>query len=100
MLVTSRMWRSMRWTRAVWWGASQVEAQAGEQRPGRPTPLPVTFQRERLLLVRTFSSRPIRRWPCLIRRNRVEAVAAAEEEEEEVVAVAAEAVEPVEAEVV
>src|SRR6266852_4753799 len=33
-------------------------------------PLRTTFPRGRLHCVRTFSSRPIRRWPCLIRRSR------------------------------
>jgi hypothetical protein len=37
-----------------------------EQRPGRRAPFRITFQRERLRFARTFSSRPTRRWPCLI----------------------------------
>src|SRR5260370_23233014 len=80
MLATSRMWRSTRSMPAVSWRLLQAGAPAGEQRLGRFIPLQATFPRGRLLLVHTLSSRPIRRWPCLIRRSRAaepEAVAAA-----------------------
>src|SRR6266851_1765594 len=85
MLATSRMWRSTRSMPAVSWRPLQAGAPAGEQRLGRLIPLQATFPRGRLLLVHTLSSRPIRRWPCLIRRSRAavaepEAVAAAEAE--------------------
>src|SRR5216683_1660090 len=99
MLATSRMWRSTRSMPAVSWRPLQAGAPAGEQRLGRLIPLQATFPRGRLLLVHTLSSRPIRRWPCLIRRSRAavaepEAVAAAE------AAVAARAAVAVRAEVV
>src|SRR5712691_1412699 len=67
MLATSRMWRSTRSMPAVSWRPLQAGAPAGEQRLGRLIPLQATFPRGRLLLVHTLSSRPIRRWPCLIR---------------------------------
>src|SRR6266849_4671152 len=67
MLATSRMWRSTRSMPAVSWRPLQAGAPAGEQRLGRFIPLQATFPRGRLLLVHTLSSRPIRRWPCLIR---------------------------------
>src|SRR6266478_9274951 len=70
MLATSRMWRSTRSMPAVSWRPLQAGAPAGEQRLGRLIPLQATFPRGRLLLVHTLSSRPIRRWPCLIRRSR------------------------------
>src|SRR5712671_5325904 len=100
MLATSRMWRSTRSMPAVSWRPLQAGAPAGEQRLGRLIPLQATFPRGRLLLVHTLSSRPIRRWPCLIRRSRAAAepvaVAAAEAVVEEavraVVVVRAEAV--------
>src|SRR5713226_8894832 len=81
MLATSQMWRSTRSMLAVSWRPLRAGAPAGEQRLGRFIPLQATFPRGRLLLVHTLSSRPIRRWPCLIRRSRAaepEAVAAAE----------------------
>src|SRR5258707_12986904 len=82
MRATSPMWRSTRSMPAVSWRPLQAGAPAGEQRLGRFIPLQATFPRGRLLLVHTLSSRPIRRWPCLIRRSRAaaepEAVAAAE----------------------
>src|SRR5260370_73835 len=83
MLATSRMWRSTLWTLAVWSRQPRAGAPAGEQRLGGPTPFQTTFPRGRLHRVHTFSSRPIRQWPCLIRSGRVAAVA------EVVVAVAA-----------
>src|SRR6266852_4893521 len=67
MLATSRMWRSTRSMPAVSWRPLRAGAPAGEQRLGRFIPLQATFPRGRLLLVHTLSSRPIRRWPCLIR---------------------------------
>src|SRR5216684_3964115 len=70
MLATSRMWRSTRSMLAVSWRPLRAGAPAGEQRLGRLIPLQATFPRGRLLLVHTLSSRPIRRWPCLIRRSR------------------------------
>src|SRR5260370_35950308 len=71
MLVTSRMWQFTRWMRAAWWRPLPAEAPAGEQRPGRPMLLQATLPRGRLRRVHTFSSRPTRRWPCLIRSGRV-----------------------------
>src|SRR6266478_1133293 len=69
MLATSRMWRSTRSMPAVSWRPLQAGAPAGEQRLGRLIPLQATFPRGRLLLVHTLSSRPMRRWPCLIRSD-------------------------------
>src|SRR5216684_4115022 len=95
MLATSRMWRSTRSMPAVSWRPLRAGAPAGEQRLGRFIPLQATFPRGRLLLVHTLSSRPIRRWPCLIRRSRAaaepEAVAAAEAVAARAVVVRAEA---------
>src|SRR5713226_2008804 len=102
MLATSQMWRSTRSMLAVSWRPLRAGAPAGEQRLGRFIPLQATFPRGRLLLVHTLSSRPIRRWPCLIRRSRaavaepeavaevVAAEAVVEEEARAVVAVRAE----------
>src|SRR5713226_1665030 len=87
MLATSRMWRSTRSMPAVSWRPLQAGAPAGEQRLGRLIPLQATFPRGRLLLVHTLSSRPIRRWPCLIRSG-----PAAAEPEAVAAVVAAEAV--------
>src|SRR6266849_4857866 len=79
MLATSRMWRSTRSMPAVSWRPLQAGAPAGEQRLGRLIPLQATFPRGRLLLVHTLSSRPMRRWPCLIRSDpAAEPVAVAE----------------------
>src|SRR5712664_2264728 len=91
MLATSRMWRSTLWTLAVWCRQPQVGAPRGAQRLEGPTPFQATFPRGRLHRVHTFSSRPIRRWPYLIRSGRV----AAEEEAEVAVAARAEAREAV-----
>src|SRR5712664_1418437 len=85
MLVTSRMWRSTLWTLAVWCRQPRAGAPGGAQRLGRPMPFQTTFPRRKLHRVHTFSSRPIRQWPCLIRSGRV----AAEAEGEVVVAVEA-----------
>src|ERR1700682_1586776 len=92
MLATSRMWRYTRWMFAVWWRQLQVQvgAPAGDRRLRRAMPFQTTFPHERLHHVRVFSSRPIRRRPCLIRRSRAVAAVLA-------VAVAAEAVVRVEA---
>src|SRR6266851_8807545 len=100
MLATSRMWRSTRSMPAVSWRPLQAGAPAGEQRLGRLIPLQATFARGRLLLVHTLSSRPMRRWPCLIRSDPaaepvavaevVAAEAVVEEEARAVVAVRAE----------
>src|SRR5712692_6078559 len=108
MPATSRMWRSTRWMLAVWWRPLRAGAPAREQRLGRPMLFQTTFPRGRLRRVRTSYSRPIRRWPCLIRSGRggVEAAGAevrAEAGREAVVkaapveAVAEEKVAPVEA---
>src|ERR1700682_4738550 len=72
MLATSRMWRYTRWMFAVWWRQLQVQvgAPAGDRRLRRAMPFQTTFPHERLHHVRVFSSRPIRRRPCLIRRSR------------------------------
>src|ERR1700731_3187560 len=77
MLAISRMWPSTRWMRVVWWRRLRAEAPARKRRLGKPAPFRTTFPHERLYHVHTFSSRPIQRWPCLIRSGR--AVAAAEE---------------------
>src|SRR6266851_2050935 len=86
MLATSRMWRSTRWMLAVWWRPLRAGAPAGKRRLARLMLFHTTSPRGRLHRVRTFCSRPIRRWPCLIRSGR--AVAAAEEPVEEVVVAA------------
>src|SRR6267142_161255 len=78
MLATSRMLPSTRWMHAVWWRRLRAEALAGDRRLGRPMPFQTTFPHERLHRVRTSSSRPIRRWPCLIRSGRVVVVVAEE----------------------
>src|SRR2546425_2049844 len=70
MLATSRMWPSTRWMPAVWWRRLRAGAPAGERRLGRPMPFQTTFPHGRLHHVYTFSSRPIRRWPCLILSGR------------------------------
>src|SRR6266851_2681209 len=98
MLATSRMWRSTRSMPAVSWRPLQAGAPAGEQRLGRLIPLQATFPRGRLLLVHTLSSRPIRRWPCLIRSGPAPAEPAAVAAAEAVVEVAARAVVAVRAE--
>src|SRR6266481_2677375 len=90
MLATSRMWRSTRSMPAVSWRPLQAGAPAGEQRLGRLIPLQATFPRGRLLLVHTLSSRPIRRWPCLIRSGPAAAEAVVEAAARAVVAVRAE----------
>src|SRR6266550_5107478 len=81
MLATSRMWRSTRWTHAVWWRQLRAGAPAGGQWLERPRPLEATFRRGGLRRTHAFCSRPIRRWPCLIRSDQgvaaVEPVAAA-----------------------
>src|SRR5882762_1892195 len=71
MLAISRMLPSTRWMHAVWWRRLRAEALAGDRRLGRPMPFQTTFPHERLHRVHTSSSRPIRRWPCLIRSGRV-----------------------------
>src|SRR6266403_2218307 len=92
MLATSRMLPSTRWMHAVWWRRLRAEALAGDRRLGRPMPFQTTFPHERLHRGHTSSSRPIRRWPCLIRSGRVVVVV--------VVVVAEEAVVVAEGEVV
>src|SRR6266550_1943553 len=77
MLATSRMWPSTRWMPAVWWRRLRAGAPAGERRLGRPMPFQTTFPHGRLHHVYTFSSRPIRRWPCLILSGRAVVGAAA-----------------------
>src|SRR2546427_5324398 len=79
MLATSRMLPSTRWMHAVWWRRLRAEALAGDRRLGRPMPFQTTFPHERLHRVHTSSSRPIRRWPCLIRSGRVVVEVAAAE---------------------
>src|SRR5947208_10017173 len=73
MLATSRMWPSTRWMPAVWWRQLRAGAPAGERRLGRSMPFQTTFPHRRLHHVYTFSSRPIRRWPCPILSGRAEA---------------------------
>src|SRR5216683_2574512 len=81
MPATSRMWRSTPWMRAVSWRPLRAGAPAGEQRLGRPMRLQIVFPRVKLHRVRTSYSRPIQRWPCLIRSGlAVEAVVPAAEE--------------------
>src|SRR6267154_707500 len=89
MLATSRMWPSTRWMPAAWWRQLRAGAPAGKRRPGRPMPFQTTFPHGRLHHVYTFSSRPIRRWPCLIRSGRAVEVAAVEVAEVAVVQVEA-----------
>src|SRR6266550_682849 len=76
MLATSRMWPSTRWMPAVWWRQLRAGAPAGERRLGRSMPFQTTFPHRRLHHVYTFSSRPIRRWPCPILSGRAVVVAA------------------------
>src|SRR5438445_13515858 len=82
MLATSRMWRSTRWTHAVWWRQLRAGAPAGGQWLERPRPLEATSRRGGLRRIHAFCWRPIRRWPCLIRSDQgvaaVEPVAVAE----------------------
>src|SRR5260370_30260969 len=86
MLATSRMWPSTRWMHAVWWRQLPAEAPARKRRLGKPAPFRTTFPHERLHHVHTFSSQPIRRWPCLIRSGRAVAAVAPVAEEAGVVA--------------
>src|SRR5712692_8803977 len=81
MLATSRMWRSTRWMLAVWWRPLRAGAPARKRLLARLMLFHTTSPRGRLHRVRTFCSRPIPRWPCLIRSG--PAVAAAEEPVEE-----------------
>src|SRR6266513_2498499 len=76
MLATSRMWPSTRWMPAVWWRQLRAGAPAGERRLGRSMPFQTTFPHRRLHHVYTFSSRPIRRWPCPILSGQAVVVAA------------------------
>src|SRR6266446_3388958 len=76
MHATSRMWPSTRWMHAVWWRQLPAEAPARKRRLGKPAPFRTTFPHERLHHVHTFSSQPIRRWPCLIRSGRAVAAVA------------------------
>src|SRR5882762_7736688 len=69
MLATSRMWRSTRWTHVVWWRQLRAGAPAGGQCLERPRPLEATSRRGGLRRIHAFCSRPIRRWPCLIRSD-------------------------------
>src|SRR5437879_1076134 len=78
MLATSRMWLSTRWMHAVWWRQLPAEAPARKPRLGKPAPFRTTFPHERFHHVHTFSSRPIQRWPCLIRSGRAVAPVAEE----------------------
>src|SRR5260370_5261014 len=73
MLATSRMWRSTLWTLVVWLRPPRAGASAGKRRLAKPVPLQSTFPGGRVHRVRTFCSRPIPRWPCLIRSGRAEA---------------------------
>src|SRR5260370_851819 len=82
---------SLRLVLSVTWHAvgsrePRAGAPAGGHRLGGPTPFQTTFPRGRLHRVHTFSSRPIRQWPCLIRSGRVAAVAQVEVAVEAVVA--------------
>src|SRR5260370_31192726 len=86
MLATSRMSPSTRWVHEVWWRQIAAEARARKRRLGKPAPFRTTFPHERLHHVHTFSSQPIRRWPCLIRSGRAVAAVAPVAEEAGVVA--------------
>src|SRR5713226_4405844 len=77
MLAASRMWRSTPWTLVVWCRPPRAGAPAGKRRLAKPVPLQTTFPGGRVHRVRTFCSRPIPRWPCLIRSGRAEAAVVA-----------------------
>src|SRR5260370_39615029 len=78
MRATSRMWRSTLWMLGVWLRPARAGGPAGKCRLARPVPLQTTFPCGGVHRIRTFCSRPIPRWPCLIRSGRaVAAVAAA-----------------------
>src|SRR2546427_11637638 len=84
MPATSRTWRSTRSMLAAWSPLRRAGAPAGEQWLGRPGPLQIIFPRGKNQPVHTFSSRPFRRWLCLIHSDRevgavVEQVAAVQE---------------------
>src|SRR5260370_9604958 len=64
------MWRSTLWMLAVWLRPPRAGAPAGKCRLARPVPLQTTFPCGGVHRIRTFCSRPILRWPCLIRSGR------------------------------
>src|SRR2546426_1676323 len=70
MPATSRTWRSTRSMLAAWSPLRRAGAPAGEQWLGRPGPLQIIFPRGKNQPVHTFSSRPFRRWLCLIHSDR------------------------------
>src|SRR2546426_5513222 len=70
MPATSRTWRSTRSMLAAWSPLRRAGAPAGEQWLGRPGPLQIIFPRGKNQPAHTFSSRPFRRWLCLIHSDR------------------------------
>src|SRR5258708_2949723 len=70
MLATSRMWRCTLWMLVVWWRPRRAGAPAGKRLLARPVPLQTRFPGGGVHRGRTFCSRPIPRWPCLIRSGR------------------------------
>src|SRR2546425_2971951 len=70
MPATSRTWRSTRSMLAAWSPLRRAGAPAGEQWLRRPGPLQIIFPRGKNQPVHTFSSRPFRRWLCLIHNDR------------------------------
>src|SRR2546422_2280359 len=70
MPATSRTWRSTRSMLVAWSPLRRAGAPAGEQWLRRPGPLQIIFPRGKNQPVHTFSSRPFRRWLCLIHSDR------------------------------
>src|SRR2546426_11470652 len=70
MPATSRTWRSTRSMLAAWSPLRRAGAPAGEQWLGRPGPLQIIFPRGKNQPAHTFTSRPFRRWLCLIHSDR------------------------------
>src|SRR5260370_9535182 len=78
MRATSRMWRSTLWMLGVWLRPARAGGPAGHFRLARPVPLQTTFPCGGVQRIRTFCSRAMPRWRCLVRSGRaVAAVAAA-----------------------
>src|SRR5258707_8476328 len=77
MPAISRTWRSTHSMPAAWSPRRRAEAPAGDRRPGGLRPFRILFPPGKLQRVHTFSSRCFRRWPCLIRNDRVVVEAAA-----------------------
>src|SRR5260370_40615740 len=77
MPAISRTWRSTHSMPAAWWLLRRAGAPAEDRRLVGLRPLRIIFLPGKLQLVHTFSSRRFRRWPCLIRNDRVVVEAAA-----------------------